>query len=146
MSVTMPIPAKLREEMEADPFYAKCCVTGGGKKTENRFDPDRIEWHHNFRWQGQRVNEKWCILPLVKWVHDMADTREIREILDHIMLNRADEATLRKYSKAEDLVAKRDRLNKRYENKTHNPILQPGRQERGTAPGGARSQKGPMDP
>jgi len=37
-----------------------------------------------------------------------------KEECDWIMLNRADEATLKKYSRAENLVAKRDRLNKKY--------------------------------
>lgn len=115
--LTKPIPKKLIDEMEADPFYQQCCMTGASKLTS------KIEWHHNFKWKGQRLNEKWCILPLLKKIHDKADTTEVKERLDRIMLNRADEKTLRKYSKAEDLIAKRDRLNAQYANKENHTIL-----------------------
>lgn len=108
MSLVSPIPKKLKEAMERDTFYKKCCLTHQSNT--------KIEWHHNFKWQGKRLNEKWCILPVAKIIHDKADTREVREKLDHIMLNRADEETLKKYSKAENLIAKRDRLNKKYGN------------------------------
>jgi hypothetical protein len=118
MSLTKPIPKKLRDEMDADPFYHKCCVTG--VKSGAQF---KIDWHHNFRWQGTRLNEKWCILPVWKKVHDKADTREVRDFLDWIMLNRADEETLQRYSKAENLIAKRDRLNKVYANKENHPVI-----------------------
>lgn len=115
--MTKPIPKKLREKMEANPFYHKCCITGTKRGIA------KIEWHHNFKWKGERLNEEWCILPVREDVHKKADTREVREVLDWIMMNRADEETLRKYSKAEDLIAKRDRLNKKYENKKHNIVL-----------------------
>lgn len=124
--MTKPIPKKLRERMEENPFYHRCCVTGVKRGIA------KIEWHHNFKWKGERLNEEWCILPVSKDVHDKADTREVREILDWIMLNRADDETLRKYSKAEDLIAKRDRLNKKHENKKHNIVLYASTGQSGT--------------
>jgi len=120
--ITKPIPKKLRDEMEEDPFYQRCCVTKvkGGPAV-------KIDWHHNFESYANgnrgRVNEKWCILPVLKSVHDKADRRDVREYLDWIMLNRADESTLRRWSKAEDLIAKRDRLNKKYADKKNHPVL-----------------------
>jgi len=122
MALTKPIPKQLRDEMEADQFYQRCCATGvkGGPGI-------KIDWHHNFtsyqHGNKGRLNEKWCILPLLDTVHRKADTREVKEYLDWIMLNRADNATLKKWSKVEDLIQKRNRLNKKYENKKNHPIL-----------------------
>lgn len=100
------IPQKLREEMAADPFYQRCCITGALAKNT------KVEWHHNLIFAGRQVQEKWCILPLAEQVHD--DIARHKERCDWIMLNRADDATLRRFSRAVDLVAKRDRLNKKY--------------------------------
>ena len=72
----------------------------------------KVDWHHNMTWRGRQLQEKFAILPLAKRVHD--DIAYHKEECDWIMLNRADEATLKKYSRAENLVAKRDRLNKKY--------------------------------
>ena len=109
--MTKPIPKKMREQMFHDPFYDRCCITG---LTGTPNDP--IEWHHNFSSYANgnkgRLNEIWCILPILRSVHRLADRRDIREQLDRIMLNRADDETLRKWSRSEDLIAKRDRLNK----------------------------------
>lgn len=111
--LTKPIPQKLRNEMEADPFYQKCCITGA-----RRGPYVKIEYHHNFRTYQYgnkgRLNERWCILPITREIHLSADTRKVKDKLDWIMLNRADEETLKRYSKSEDLIKKRDRLNKIY--------------------------------
>jgi hypothetical protein len=108
-----PIPKKLRDEMAQDPYYQRCCVTG------SQAGPGvKIEWHHNFESYAHgnkgRVNEKWCILPVLESIHRRADTREVRQYLDWVMLNRADKETLERWSVAGDLVAKRNRLNKAY--------------------------------
>lgn len=118
MGLTKPIPAALRAEMEHDPFYQRCCVTG-----VRRGPYAKIEWHHNLKYAGERVNEKWCILPVLKRVHDKADTRIVREFLDWIMLNRADDETLKRFSKAGSLIERRDRLNKIYGDKKNHPLL-----------------------
>lgn len=116
MAMTKPIPKALRDEMEADPFYRQCCLTGIRKDSSW----ERIEWHHNFEsylnGNKGRVNEKWCILPVAKTMHDRAKEPWIKRQLDRIMLNRADDATLRKWSKVVDLIKYRDQLNKEYEN------------------------------
>lgn len=99
-----PIPKKLKDDLAADPFYKRCCITG--------WVLEKIEWHHNFIFAGRQVNEKWCILPLAESVHK--NIVRYKEKCNWIMLNRADEATLRKYSKSTDLIFKRDSLNKKY--------------------------------
>ena len=98
------IPPELRQEMENDPYYSKCCILGQTN--------EKIDWHHNFTWQGRQLNERWCILPLAHSIHERIIAYKDR--CDQIMLNRADEATLKKYSKAVDLIHKRDYLNKKY--------------------------------
>ena len=99
--------------MQNDPFYSRCCVTGKGIKTENRFNEDRIEWHHNLIFAGRQVNEKWCILPVVKHIHDREKEPEIKERINWIMLNRATDEELERYSKARNLKAERDKLNEK---------------------------------
>jgi hypothetical protein len=99
-----PIPKPLLNEMLADPFYKICCVSG--------ISNERIELHHNFIFGGRQVNEAWCILPLAHSIHERIIAYKDR--CDQIMLNRADEATLKKYSKAIDLIRKRDYLNKKF--------------------------------
>lgn len=100
------IPAKLRAEIENDPFYSKCCITGLSKNAV------KIDWHHNLQFGGRQVNEKFCILPLADFVH--------REIVKHkekcnwIMWNRANDEEIERYSKAQDYKRERDRLNTIY--------------------------------
>lgn len=102
------IPKKLRDNIAADPFYERCCITGVFA------NQTKVEWHHNLIYAGRQVQEKWAILPLAKAVHDQANNPKVRERLDWIMLNRATDDELRRYSKAINLIAKRDTLNKKY--------------------------------
>lgn len=103
------IPPKLRAEMAEDNFYNHCCLTGIHKNRE------KIDWHHNFNYAGKNLNEKWCILPVRLSIHFQHQglTPEVKERLDWIMLNRADDTTLERYSKCIDLKKKRDKLNKK---------------------------------
>ena len=94
--------------MEADPYYKRCAWHGRphpGKK---------IEWHHNLIFAGRQVNEKWCILPICQEIHEKANWKQVRERLDWIMLNRATNDDLVFYSKAGDLIRKRNVLNEKY--------------------------------
>ncbi len=100
------IPLKLRNEMSADPFYSRCCMTGATN--------EKIEWHHAFQFAGRQVNEKWCILPLSKSMHDMVHLPYNKSRCDWIMLNRATDEELREYSKVTNLIKKREYLNKVY--------------------------------
>jgi len=103
-----PIPKKLRDEMAADPYYRRCCITGRPKGAV------KIEWHHNLIFAGRQVQEKWCILPVSEAVHIQANFRDMREKLNWVMLNRATDEELARYSKVEDLIQKRERLNTIY--------------------------------
>ena len=95
--------------MENDPYYRSCALRL--KQGKYGVCNGRVEWHHAFIFGGRQVNEKWCILPMCSQHHRIADRRDIKEETDRIMLNRAPEETLKKYSKAVNLIEKRDRLN-----------------------------------
>ena len=101
-----PIPATLKSDMEADPFYSRCCITGQYKTSV------KIEWHHALIFAGRQVNEKWCILPLAKEVHN--NIVRYKEKCDWIMLNRVDEKELLRYCKAVDYIRLKKELNKKY--------------------------------
>lgn len=100
-----PIPIAMREEIASDPFMKRCCLWSGVCE-------GRIEWHHNLIFAGKQVNERWAILPLCTFHHDRIAYNKGR--VDHIMLNRATDDELKRYSKAIDYISLREQLNKQY--------------------------------
>ena len=125
MALTKPIPEKLKQRMDADPYYHRCCVTDTPDFRE------KVDWHHNFETylhgNKGRLNEAWCILPLVHWVHKMADRAEVKELLDWIMLNRAHDKILEHWSlHPGELIARRNQLNIKYADQKNHPLLHPG--------------------
>ena len=98
------IPLQLLSEMLSDSWYSKCCLCGN----------EHVQLHHALIFGGQQQNEKFCIIPLCKNCHDMEKRRDINEKISWIVLNRADEKTLKTYSKVEDLFLKRARLNEKF--------------------------------
>lgn len=110
------MPAKLRKEMEVDEFYQKCCLTGLGFKAtdENRFNPKRVEWHHNLIFAGRQVQKKFAILPVLKKYHDQEKKPEIKELLNWVMLNRMTPEELSEYSKVVHWKFELEKLNEKY--------------------------------
>ena len=100
------IPPKLVKEIQNDSYYDKCCISGRHKKDV------KIDWHHNLIYAGSQVNEKWCILPLARDVHNAITN--YKEKCDWIMLNRATDEELKRYSKAVNYLDLREKLNKKY--------------------------------
>lgn len=92
MSLTKPIPKKIREELEEDPFMQKCCLS------DYHICEGRIQWHHHLKFAGKRVNEKWCILPVCELAHKQE--AGYKEELNNIMCSRATYDELIPYSKA----------------------------------------------
>lgn len=103
MSLTKPIPKKMREELSEDPFMNKCCLEEIG------FCSGRIQWHHHFKWQGRRMDEPWGILPVCELHH--RHEAMFKEELDDIMVSRATEEQLKPYCKATDYIT----LKRKYE-------------------------------
>lgn len=61
-----PIPAKMRAEMDADPYYHKCVRRQEGTCS------GRITWEHAWIYAGRKINEKWAIIPLC-WYHHLGE-------------------------------------------------------------------------
>jgi len=123
MSLTKKIPAKLKQRMADDPYYQRCCVTDTSAYRE------KVDWHHNFETykygNAGRLNEAWCILPVVHWVHAMADRADVRELLDWHMLTRAHDKTLEHWSNHPgELIERRNQLNIKYADQKNHPLLQ----------------------
>lgn len=108
------IPKALNDEINEDPFYRKCCLSFLGGCGGVNIYGRKIERHHALRFKGSQVQAKFCILPACINHHEKADNREIKERFDWVWLNRASVEELKLYSKAEDYVVKRDRLNQKY--------------------------------
>jgi len=105
-----PIPKKLLKEILEDRFYQKCCVTG----------QNNVRLHHNFIYSGKQVNEKWCILPLSDEIHDIEKRKDIKEILNWIMYNRATDEELLKYSKVVNYIERKEMSNLLFGKYKHN--------------------------
>lgn len=67
------IPAKIRRELESDPWMKQC-------KFPNCTSTN-IEWHHATSYQGRQVNEKWAIIPLCKKHHDSQEGKYRSELM-----------------------------------------------------------------
>lgn len=79
MSLRLPIPKDMREELEKDPYMKRCVL-------ESEICDGRIEWNHAFIYAGKRINELWSILPMCHFHHKTEAT--YRHTLKGIILLR----------------------------------------------------------
>ena len=107
-----PIPVALRNKLASKKFYEQCCVCFSKP----------VQWHHNLIWQGSQENEEFCILPLCIPCHDKARNKEFKEMLDWIMWNRSTGEQIKHYSKANNYLHERNRLNDKFGGIWNNPI------------------------
>lgn len=110
-----PMPIKLRNEMDMDEYYHRCARYDLLRDHICKPDPisgKLIEWEHAFIFAGKQINERWAIVPICWLAH--RGGYMVKEINEWIALNRATDEELRKYSKAVDLIYKRNYLNKIY--------------------------------
>ena len=94
-----PIPPKLKEELNADPFMKLCCLCGVIK----------VQFHHAIEYKGSQLNERWAIVPACKECHDNR-----LEELQLKALNRATKEELARISKAESFEQRRLYLTGKY--------------------------------
>lgn len=87
-----PIPLVIRKKIDADPFY-KSCV----RLSEGGCD-GRITIEHALQFQGRQLNELFALLPLC-WRHHLGKGLS-KEYNRHVALQRATDADLAKYSRA----------------------------------------------
>ena len=104
-----PIPLNLREQLNSDDFYTKCCV--GNSECRGR-----IEFHHTLIFAGRQVNERFCILPVCHYHHEHEKDKELHEKLTYIWLCRASSEDLERFSKGIDYKAMFVRLRTKYGN------------------------------
>lgn len=57
------IPAKLKKQIEADPFMKKCIHYPSSDCVP------RIEWEHCWIYSGRQINEAWAIVPVCTYHH-----------------------------------------------------------------------------
>lgn len=100
----------MRQELAKDPEYRQ-----GFCLYHNRVHQGRpTQWHHNLIFAGRQVNERFAIMQICTEIHDKMFMKQVKERCDWIMLNRASDEELRYFSKADDLIRKRDKLNQKY--------------------------------
>lgn len=99
-----PVSLTTMNTLLADPFMKQCCLC---KSTP-------VQWHHNKIFQGRQVDNPKTILPVCHRCHAKANENETREKLDLIMLNRMTDDEIKKYSKVDNLIARRDYLKQKY--------------------------------
>jgi len=104
------IPKPLLQEILADKYYKKCCLTGTTL--------GKIDLHHNLIFGGRQVQEKFAILPVHNDIHQYHQgiTKEVKEKLNWVMVNRMSEYELNYYSKAVNYNQVKLELNKKYDN------------------------------
>lgn len=73
-----PIPKELKEKINSDPFYQRCCL-------KEEACGGRLEIHHALIYAGRQVNKIWCLFPLCQHHHALADTKVVRPILVEMM-------------------------------------------------------------
>ncbi len=68
----IPIPPKLRADMAKDPYYRRCArqdMFHDHECQERPLDGQLIEWEHAFVIAGERLQERWNIIPICWWGH-----------------------------------------------------------------------------
>lgn len=89
------IPTKLLNEILNDDYYKKCCRHKEGTCK------GRITFEHAFIYAGKQIQEKWAILPLCAYHHEVDEYQDgggLEKNLNHYLsLQRAREEDLEKY-------------------------------------------------
>jgi len=106
------IPPELREELSNDPFYKRCARRNDGGCG------GRITFEHCLIYGGKQIQEKWAILPLCEYHHNVLSYQDSGDLQKEknvwLALNRATDKELEKYSKVVDYKQLKIRLNKKY--------------------------------
>lgn len=90
------IPERLKENMANDPYYKKCARFGLSCA-------GRITWEHAWIYAGKQIQEKWAIIPLCEYHHDVGSYQDKGNLNkkenQRISLLRATNDDLMKYPK-----------------------------------------------
>jgi len=93
----MSIPKPLLEEILADPYYEECA---------RRFEGNcqgRVTFEHAWIYAGKQIQEKWAIIPICEYHHDVGQFQDRGQLDKHenqrLSLIRATAEDLKKYPK-----------------------------------------------
>jgi len=75
----------------------------------------KIEWHHNLIYAGKQSDIPETIIAICSEIHQQADNKNIKEILDWVMLNQMNPSHFEMLPRA-PLAVKKGLLNKKYGN------------------------------
>ncbi len=93
------IPKKMRDEMAQDPFYKVCALSGWVIGGELHICEGRVTWEHAIIFAGEKVQQKWAILPLCAKAHVVDQFQDAgtmtKEHNEWVALCRATEADIR---------------------------------------------------
>lgn len=110
----IPIPTKIRKEIDLDSFYKSCALWG---QSEHQCG-GRITMEHAIEYAGKRLQKKWAIIPICAKGHEVDHFQDAgtmdKEMNRWVALNRATEFELKEISKAMDYIKERNRLNTIY--------------------------------
>lgn len=108
------IPPKLRERLNADPFYKVCSM----RHLPGHICKGKVTWEHVVIFAGKQLQERWAIIPLCEYGHAVnshldGPGLDKRKNL-WIATQRATVVELKAISKAEDYVRKAQKLGEEY--------------------------------
>lgn len=105
------IPSKLLKEILEDEYYKKCVRWKEGTCR------GRITFEHAIQYAGRQVNEKWAIIPLCAYHHEVdefQDGGDLQKDLNHFFaIQRATDDDLAKYPR-KDWNQLKKYLNEKY--------------------------------
>jgi len=88
------IPDGLLDKLNSDPFYDHCCLRHIGTCDGN----GGVQYHHHLIYEGQQVDERFCILGLCPHHHQLIHLPKAKWEADKIMIERATEEQITKYN------------------------------------------------
>jgi len=87
-----PIPEHIRAQLDADPEYHRCALSGIG------YCDGRIQWHHYLKVAGRRTDDPEGIIALCEHHHDKESLHKAD--LDRILMSRVTPELRAKYPRA----------------------------------------------
>ncbi len=74
-----PIPEKIKKQINEDPFYNVCCITGS----------TGVSMEHAWIYARRQINELWAIVPLRRDLNTSSPPKEVKDKCKLIALERA---------------------------------------------------------
>ena len=107
-----PIPPKVKEQIDVDPFYKQCARWREGTCA------GRITIEHSILFGGRQMDALWNLIPLCAYHHAVEEYQDSGDLdkqkNEWIALNRAEDWELKKISKAITYVERRKYLNEKF--------------------------------